>query len=146
MWHCVLCYYPAERGIYLPVSGEKLTARFSSRILPVLSSIPFLTWQTPKSLTITSIPITWCSHHFAKYGKWYSKICPKHNTSYSGQKVNCLATFFCSITFVPCCENDACFGIFVFYTGFLLFTPSIRLVLWSNYVVYPSTVFSYHSH
>lgn len=29
-------------------------------------------------------------------------------------------------------QQDACFGIFLFCTGFLLFTLSIRLVLWSN--------------
>jgi hypothetical protein len=32
-----------------------------------------------------------------KYGDWYSVmycICPKHNTLYSGQRVNCFASFF----------------------------------------------------
>ena len=39
---------------------------------------------------------------------------------------------FCSITLVPCCKWNECFGIFVFCIGFSLFTLSIRLVLWSN--------------
>jgi hypothetical protein len=38
-------------------------------------------------------------------------------------------------------------NIFIFCTGFLLFTLSFRLVLWCIYnVVDPSSVFSYHSH
>ena len=63
-------------------------------------------------------------------------IFPKPNTLYSGQKGNFFATFFCNISLVPCCKQDAC-------TGFLLFTP----LLWSNYRdVDPSSVFSYYSH
>ena len=67
----------------------------------------------------------------------------QNNTLYSGQKVNCFARFFCSISLVPCRKQDACFGIFVlFCTPFLLFSLSFRLVLWSNYnVVDPSSVF-----
>ena len=41
-------------------------------------------------------------------------ICLRHNTLYSGQKVNCYATFFCSITLVPWCKQDACFGVLFF--------------------------------
>jgi hypothetical protein len=74
-------------------------------------------------------------------------ICPKHNTVYSGRKENSYATFFSSITLVPCCKQDACFGIFLLCTSTLLFTLSFRLVLWSNYnVVDPSSVSPYHSH
>ena len=40
---------------------------------------------------------------------------------------------FCSFTLVPYSKQDECFGIFVFCTGFLLFTLSCRLVLRSNY-------------
>ena len=55
--------------------------------------------------------------------------------------------FFCSITLVPCCKQDAFFGIFVLCTGFLIFTLSFRLVLWRNYnVVDPYSVLSYHSY
>ena len=33
---------------------------------------------------------------------------------------------------MPNCKQDACFGIFLFCTGFFLFTLSFRLVLWRN--------------
>ncbi|KAK6294849.1 hypothetical protein J4Q44_G00340750 [Coregonus suidteri] len=57
-------------------------------------------------------------------------------------KLISLPIFFCSFTLVPSCKQDACFGVLVFCTGFLLFTLSFRLVLWSNYnVVDPASVF-----
>ena len=124
------------------------------RILPVLSSIPFLFYPgiAPQSLTIAIIPITWCRHHYAwTYGEWYSVICcngfaPNIILCILDKKLIALP-HFCRISLVPRCKKNACFEIFVFCTGFLLFTLSIRLVLWSNYnIVDPSSVFSNHSH
>ena len=74
-------------------------------------------------------------------------IFPKHNTLYSGQKVNCLATFYGIIILVSCCKQDACFRICLFCTDFLIFPKSIRLVLWSKYTAgEPCSVCSCHSH
>ena len=149
----VLGYYPAESWINLPVSDGKQTEPgfplafclclapfrffFILKISPVLNNNKHThnMMQPPLRLKIWRyVLVLYC-------------ICPKHNTLYSGQKANCFATFFCSITLVSCCKQDAWFRIFVFCTGFLLFTLSIRLVLWSNYnVVDPSSVFLYHHH
>jgi hypothetical protein len=55
-------------------------------------------------------------------------------------KSELLCQFICSNTLVTFCKQV------LFCTGFLIFTLSIRLVLWSYYnVVVPSTVFSYHN-
>ena len=58
-------------------------------------------------------------------------------------KIELLSQMLCSITWVPCCKQDACFWIFLFCTGFF-FCLSIRLVLCSNYNVDPFSVFSIH--
>jgi hypothetical protein len=99
---------------------KAIWTRFPPRILHVLSSITvFFYPEKLQSLMSTSIPITWCSHHYAWYGEWYLVMCfigfvpnitfcPKHNM------VIVLFHILCSITLGTCCKQDACFGIFVF--------------------------------
>ena len=149
---CVSGYCPAERWIYLPVSGGKQTEPgfplgfwlflalfhifFIWKNFTVVKDYKHNMMQPPLCLKIWRVILS----------DAYCWICPKHNTLYSGQKVYCFATYFCSITLVPRCKQDARFGIFLFCAGFFIFTLSIKLVLWCNYdVVDPSSVFSYHS-
>ena len=68
----------------------------------------------------TSIPITWGCHHYAwKYGVVLCVmccICPKHNTLYSGQKVNCFATFLLQYYFSALLQTGCMFwNIFILY-------------------------------
>ena len=104
----------------------------------------FLSWKTSQSKAITSIPITWCNHHYAlKYGEWYSVMCsigfvPNIALCIQDKKVIAWPHFFAAFTLLPCCKEDACF-LFFFCTGFLLFVLSIKLVLWSKYSVVDPT-------
>ena len=67
-------------------------------------------------------------------------ICLKHNT-----KVHCFALFLAVLLLCLVANRMQVLEYFLFCTGFLLFTLSTKLVLWSNYnVVDPSSVFSYH--
>ena len=70
-------------------------------------------------------------------------ICPKHQALKFRQNLYYFAVFFFfSITLVPCCILDACFGILLFCIFVFFFSPlSFRSLLWSNYrVVDPSPV------
>ena len=137
------CIFGLVCQVIVQLKGEFVSQCLSGRILPVLSAIPFICilkknslgpgddkhthnmMQPPPCLTIWKVVLS----------DLLCWICPKHNSLYSGHKA------FCSFTLVPYCKQDACFGIFVFCTGFLLFTLPFRLVLWSNYnVVDPSSV------
>jgi hypothetical protein len=104
--------------------------KFPSRILPVLSSIPFhFILKNVLVLADDRHTNTWCSQHYAwKYEVLFSDvlcwICHKHNALYSGPKVYFLAILFGSITFL---------NIFILYR--LPSFYSFIWILWSNYNV-----------
>ena len=58
-------------------------------------------------------------------------VCPKYNALYWRQKVHLFANVL-QYYFSALLQQDACFGIFVLRTDFLLFTLSFMLVLWST--------------
>ena len=96
----------------------------------------------PLRVPAPRVACSWSIHHYT--GEWYSVM---DCIGFAPSITLCKSHIFCSITLELCCKQDECFGIFLFYTRLLLFTLSIRLVLWSNYnVVDPSSVFSFHSH
>ena len=108
----LLGYCPAERGIILPVSGGKTEAGLPLGFCRCLApSYNFSSWKTSQSLSMSSIPMPWCSHHHAWKKEAVTQYFPKDKALQSVFRTCC----FCSITLVPCFIQDACFGIFLFW-------------------------------
>jgi hypothetical protein len=109
---------------------------FSTRILPVLSSIPFFILKN--SLVLANDKYT---HNMMQpppclkiwrviLSDVLCWICLKHNTLYSEHKVH-----FCSFTSVPYCKQDTWFVIIVVMLSLLLChhctqSESMQLIMW----------------
>ena len=90
--------------------------------------------------------------HLIRYSHYYEPSSPQQPPLVAldlphfvfRKKSKFLCSFFPQYYFS--CKQDTCFGMFLFCTGILLFTLSIRLVWWINYnVVDPCSGFCYHS-
>jgi hypothetical protein len=90
-------------------------------------AVSFLSWKTPQSLTITSIPTSWCSHHYAwRYGGCYSVFAPNITLCFQDKRhIQCLLFFLIFFTHLPIgalCEALENLPVFMF----LKFTARLR--------------------